>query len=384
MVEKPSDLNNKDPSRLTRRRVMKLAAAAGFGASTVATLTSDDIKAAASDEVTIAFDVSGRNKKQVPADWYNRVQDAKRVNEQIQQKFAKREGVHSIGMSSGGGPDGSDNPHVQVTLDEDSDQKDERRGEIPERKDGIRIDVDEQHVAKDTTDSHDEDSCNDETQDVSSLPGGTKLRLAPDDPGFCTNGPRFINGTSRDWLFGWSTAAHCVGCEAVGQPVYHGGDPYANVIWADFDRDIAYLERRSDTSPESEIVEPSNHSNSVHISDTVSESGMATITGNSNYEVFTRGVGGCTNRGGRVSEYNTVYFSFGNCIEYLQDQYVVGYDHSSSTPPEGGDSGATPFVEDNGNYFVIGSHTGHPNTSESYGPQGYTLKVDYDIWWSDI
>ena len=46
---------------------MKLATAAGFSTATALAMTPEDIKAQDSDQVTISFDISGRNKKTVDA-----------------------------------------------------------------------------------------------------------------------------------------------------------------------------------------------------------------------------------------------------------------------------------------------------------------------------
>lgn len=389
MVEKPSDLQNKKTSRLTRRRVMKMAGAAGFGAATAANMTVDDVKAAASDQVTISFDISGRTKKQVPADWYDQVQRAKKATERIKEKYMGREGIVGIGRDAGGGARGNGNPSVNVVLDSGSNAKDERRGELPERANGTPVKIEEQDPDKRTADNHEDTTCNAEAGDVDALPGGTGYSPSPttDPSGICTYGSRFINGTDRSWLFGWSVAAHCIAsCTASDQAAYHTSDQTGNVIFLDGERDIAYVERLSGTSPVSEVVTPSDHTFSVHISDTVSESGMATIEGDNNFEVITQGTGGCRSEGVlNRYDYGSFFFDIGFCSEYLTDLYELSYPNGS--PPEGGDSGATPYVRDDssGDYFVVGSHSGHANDgSASFGPAGYGIQQAHNIWWSDI
>ncbi|MFT4905858.1 MAG: hypothetical protein ACI8UR_002439, partial [Natronomonas sp.] len=114
MDKEPSSINSKKASKLTRRRLMKMATAAGFPAATALSLTPEDVKASDSDQVTIAFDVTGEVKKQVPADWYDHVRRTKRVKSDIEQKFLDREGINSVGVRTGS------DPHVIVRLDADN------------------------------------------------------------------------------------------------------------------------------------------------------------------------------------------------------------------------------------------------------------------------
>ncbi|WP_411716052.1 hypothetical protein, partial [Natronomonas sp.] len=135
MDKEPSSINSKKASKLTRRRLMKMATAAGFPAATALSLTPEDVKASDSDQVTIAFDVTGEVKKQVPADWYDHVRRTKRVKSDIEQKFLDREGINSVGVRTGS------DPHVIVRLDADNSKKEERRGELPEYQNDVYIDV---------------------------------------------------------------------------------------------------------------------------------------------------------------------------------------------------------------------------------------------------
>jgi len=355
-------------------------------------MTVEDVKAAASDQVTISFDVSGRTKKQVPADWYDQVTEAKDVLQQIKDNYSGREGIIGIGRHAGGGARGNGTPAVVVTLDSDSKKRDERRGELPERTNGIPIEIKER-PGQYTADDHgqNDDKCDEVIQDTVGLPGGTGIAETAgtgNEAHFCTNGSRFINGTSRDLLFGWSTAAHCLpSCTAAGQVIYHGSTPIGTVQLLIEERDIAYIERLSDTSPASEMAFPTEPSFSVHISDTVSQSGMATIEGDSSFEVINYGENGCRSEG-VLQTYEENFFLFNStsfCSNTLSDQCVI--DYPNRDPPEGGDSGSVYFVEDDstGNYFAVGQHSGHPDDEDfGFGPQGYSLQNDYDIWWSDI
>jgi hypothetical protein len=173
MDKEPSSINSKKASKLTRRRLMKMATAAGFPAATALSLTPEDVKASDSDQVTIAFDVTGEVKKQVPADWYDHVRRTKRVKSDIEQKFLDREGINSVGVRTGS------DPHVIVRLDADNSKKEERRGELPEYQNDVYIDVMERgepfndlHNEGDDGSCPPHEMCDDQTADVSQLPGG--------------------------------------------------------------------------------------------------------------------------------------------------------------------------------------------------------------------
>jgi trans-2-enoyl-CoA reductase len=106
----PSSINQKNASRLTRRRVMKLATAAGFSTATAMAMTPADVKAQDSDQVTISFDISGRKKKTVDADWYDHVQRSKRVRNTIESKYFDRDGINGVGIGNDGGTSCRGNP----------------------------------------------------------------------------------------------------------------------------------------------------------------------------------------------------------------------------------------------------------------------------------
>ncbi|MCY4729814.1 twin-arginine translocation signal domain-containing protein [Natronomonas gomsonensis] len=98
----PRDLNRLNEHKLTRRRVMKAAAAAGMSSAAVLTMTPDDVKAADSDQVTIPFDTEGEEKKQIAADvldWYYRARDA---TDKIKEAHFGKDGVHRVATRGGG------------------------------------------------------------------------------------------------------------------------------------------------------------------------------------------------------------------------------------------------------------------------------------------
>lgn len=72
-------LNSIKDHKLTRRRILEAATAAGMSTAAAMTLTPEDVKAADSDQVTVPFDVHGNSKFQIASDkldWYYRARDA--------------------------------------------------------------------------------------------------------------------------------------------------------------------------------------------------------------------------------------------------------------------------------------------------------------------
>lgn len=411
-MDRPSSINSKKVNKLTRRRVMKLAAAAGFPATAALTMTPEDVKASDSDQVTIPFDVTGKYKIQVPADQYDHAMRASAVVEDIKDRFSEKEGISGIGLTSKGRM-----ARVLVYLDANHHAKDERRGEIPERQNDVAIDIEEQaseyhpfHLDEDGNCQPHEGECDDQTADVSQLPGGVESIPALGTTG--TNGPRFINGSCRDYLFGWSIAAHTLGvCHETSnddecggstgcavsteQPVNHNNTQFGNVVCVDYELDIAYVERLSgltETNPVPEIVLPSDHSDAIHISGTVSESAMKTTVLNNadcsnkdeTYPVTYRGIRSCEVDCGELVNVDFTDTGTKLCGETPDHQFEVKLEDTHGAP---GDSGAVPYVEHEGDYFAIGSLSGGTDCdvpTKLRGPQGYSIRDIHNIWWDDL
>jgi hypothetical protein len=257
---KPSDINNKKENKLTRRRVMKSAVAAGFSTATALALTPEDVKASDSDQVTIAWDVKGEEKRQVPADWYDHLSRAREVTKRIQERFNHKRGVLGIGLDPG---KGEDNPHVVVDLYKNHPQSEERRGEIPERERNVRIDVEEKE-------NEDEVQCENPQQAIGSLPGSVTALAA-------TNGPRVIE-YGNNYLSGWSVAAHSlIECDRTGQDVTHQGATFGTTKVADPYRDWAFVEQIDVSEPAPEVMHPDDRNTTRDIIATVSQDGMADL-----------------------------------------------------------------------------------------------------------
>jgi hypothetical protein len=402
MVEKPSDITNKKESKLTRRRAMKLAAAAGFPSAAALSMTPEDVKAAASDQVTIPFDTEGNYKIQVDADMFDHYIRTKDVRKEIEQEFQGRKGISGFSIKR----ERNDLHYVMVYLDSESKKKEERRGEIPEYKNDIRIAVDDNPSSIRVTHT-DEDGncirhrgCDDEIRDsrnfggFEDLPGGVRSR-AWGSNGFCTNGPRFINGSKQDFDFGWSIAAHCLDCgtDEGSVPIEHDDSTtdsllrvYGEPVLIDRNIDIAYIEPRNNSTPASEIVLPSNHNDTIHISGTLAESSWSTVLNNSDHPATLRGINHCETGAYTINDQDRTLNNGDpnyDCVDQFTNQFVVQCDNDHPWP---GDSGGVPYIPGpEGKYFAVGSLTGMSCGQDLYvGGQGYTIRDKYNIWWDDL
>jgi len=158
--------------------------------------------------------------------------------------------------------------------------------------------------------------CNDLSTGNSSIPGG--IRAGPLGNEECTLGPRMIPGGCKPLGRGWSIPAHCLTschdvtgsdnctstrtCEPeLKEDIFHNTRGIGRVICYDLLLDFAFVEHYPSSSSEPEIVLPSNHSDKVHIRDSVSDSGLDHVLENkSRYDVTFRGISSCKVAGGTV------------------------------------------------------------------------------------
>lgn len=381
--DSPKELNKIKDHKLTRRRVMETAKAIGFSTPVALAMTAEDVKASDSDQVTVSFDVSGDTKYTVSADRMDWLQRARRANKNIQKRFMNKDGVIAIGMSGGGG---KDNPHVVVTLDRNNEKSDERRGELPEKENGVRVEIKE--GSKDGRVNACNPDCWPESQE---FPGGQQITGQGPQHGICTSSSEMFND-DLDW-FGWTTAAHCFNsCDSDGVTVSHFTDDcvegYVIGEGGTFDtmRDIAFIEAKFHDQSYLNI-KPSDHSEGVEILDTLTREGFGII--DEEYgdtpAIFQYGVGSCyQNYSLKRWDENLTNPDY-ECNDMLYDQMVVEHPEIGGTSNEG-DSGSLHFVEDpnnGGNYYAMGSHTGYFGTFdiEHHGPQGFTIYNVYGRAW---
>lgn len=373
----------KTTDKLTRRKVFKNAVAAGVSATAALNFTIDDARAASSDEVLISLDTEGRRKEYVPKAWYKRLTNARDAKRRVKEKFWGKEGINSISYSAGA--QGGDNPHVIVGLDKNSDKKEERRGELPERSNDTRVDVMETTAGN--------PHCNPDYLGGSDTPGGLQIRGydADESEGTCTLTSRMINGSDQSWNFGWATAAHCLDCPGSweGQTQYfrHTAESNSRSIgWVplvDTNLDIAVIAKHDGINELSEVANPQNPTATSewdHISDTASENGLSRLQSRG-ITFKKRGASTCETVGNITGiDSNVVVNSYngGYCENELENQ--VRWDGEVS----GGDSGSLVYSEPvDGNRYASHAHSGR-TIDDPYGPGGYAIKNQYNCWWSDL
>lgn len=384
------ELNSKKKHKLTRRRVVKIAIGLGISSAVATNMTVDDVKASDSNQVTISLDVDGERKYVMDADYLDWVRRATRATTRIQNRFTDQgdleDGLMKIGMVTG---DGEDNPHVRVVID-DSDTGDKRRSEMPERENGVRVEVEEGQ------DGEGRQTCEAECWPESdgSFPGGQRVHVPFE--GGATSSSRMIED-DFNW-FGWTTAAHAVpDCKANGETMEHSTIDCNYAVgdgdFSDITRDVAFFEIRDDgPSTDDRNINPGDHSEQVKISSTPSEEGMAAIAdeyeGEDAIEVF--GQGSCR-WAGELDGYNETrnVGDDNDCTDTLYDQMnVEGGLQGTSDHVVPGDSGALFFIADPNDdnlHYALGSVAGYTSefsfTYENYGAQGFTIYDLYDRAW---
>jgi len=376
-------LNNMNEHKLTRRRVMRAAAAAGMSSAAVLTMTQEDVKASDSDQVTIPFTISGDVKKQIDADlldWYYRARDA---TKQITKAHFEKEGVNRIGTRGGGS---KDNPHVIVILDDRNGKADERRGEIPEEINDVRVELETYDEVED--ERYNGDICNktETWNDKDNFPGGQPINAAyPGGRG--TNSSRILS-SDYDWV-GWTSAAHVQnGCEPGDAVYYNYADAFykiGEVTKVDQFRDIIFIEEAPDIIASALNLKPS-HDEGVKIKGTVTEEGFVTVN-NQDQPHAIYGSSSCF-VDMKIKSWNNTYDSDYKCKNTAYDQMFSTINNVFQNETEEGDSGALYFVEDpnnSGNYYAMGNHSGKDRTDtlsvSNYGVQGFTIANIYDRYW---
>lgn len=406
-MEENNPFAAKNESKLTRRRVFKIASAAGFSSVTASFLTVDDVKAMSSDEISISLDTEGEYKTNVPADWYEWLLRARKVNKEIKGRWEDRNGVIGVGVSPGK-RDG-DNPHVIVTIDKQSDVKEEVRGEVSEEENGVRIDIKEGDRRKRRP-----TSCNSDFYHLDPLPGGLRVRVEdadnPDNYRHGTFTSRLINGGGQTVPFGWATAAYVLPTCDTSQlfKVYHDDDGQETLIgWislTDEERDFAAISRIPDddsrhpidnppaqrVDPISENADPSSPyapSSRHEINGTASQDGLDTLV-NRGYNFILSCISNCRNTEEINSTDASVWTYPGQfCTGILEDQVRWG----SADDTDDGDSGAPVYSEEvaeaDGDRFFSHMNVGdapEPFRDYCFGPAGYAIRNEHNTWWDDL
>lgn len=396
----PRELNSGKDHKLTRRRVMRLASSAGLSSAVVANMTVDDVKAADSGQVTISLDVDGQRKYTIAADYLELVQRANRVNRQVTKNHFRKNSIDSVATWGG---EGEENPHVVVTVDRNNDKVEEQRGEIPEEKDGVEVKIHEGEGNGDSLYCENMD-CVDTNEN---FPGGQPVVVRDENsdeargPG--TISPQIIE-SGWEWS-GSSTAAHGFifgGDCSSSAYVYHQTDldqdnvsefecyPLGSVDFLDTTRDIAFI-NMEDVTETDWNYKPSDRTEGVQISGTLSEEGVAAIhdeyNGDSMMHLY--GAGKChTNielQGWNDTRSLSHLDDDQKCNDELYDQLVMNDGCILPDGPDGGDSGGIWFTPDpeTDSWWALGAVSGWYQSwcREWYGPQGFSLDEVYDRAW---
>lgn len=381
MVEKPKDLNTVKEHKLTKRRLMKVAVAAGISPLAASRLTVEDVKAADSDEVTISYDTEGQYKTTVPADWYERILKARDTNKEMQQRFSEAEGIADVGMRTG--DTSGDNPYVFIALDKGSSKKEKRRGEIPEERNNTRIEVIERDVSNRSGD------CDDSFYDADDrIPGGIRVSERNNNS-YGTLTSQLVSGSDHNVPYGWATCVHVLSNCSNPEPLYHygdGGEQSLGWVWLmDLSRDFAAIRPYSGVEARSDTVLPRYPNNSYfdhHVSGTLSRDGLERLMDRDGFEFELSGVSSCRNKA-QVSASNTSKTIFDyDCANRIYDQVEWG----SGDDAEGGDSGAPVIsepVEDAADQRFF-SHMHSGSLFNCWGPAGYVIRNEWNLWWDDF
>ena len=381
---------DKSPHRLTRRRVMKAAMASGFSVLTASRLTVDDVKAADSDEVVIYYDTEGRDKTHVPKGWYDYIQRARDVNERMKKRFTDREGISDIGMRVG--DTSEDNPYVFIGVDKNSSKKDERRGEVPEERDGIRIEVEE----RDPSARKAEAQCADEKYDQDDqIPGGLGLEEAVSGNDGSFTSRLFPDVNYYDAPPGWATAAHVLERCDNAYTIKHkpqsspeSGRIIGQAWFIDQSRDFVAIRQSSWVEPRSDFAKPSAPNNSLldyHVDATLSQDGLETLMSRDT-EFIHHGARTCRTRA-QISSSGERKFTPGTqfCNAYLKDQveFGSGADDETNTGDSGGGVISEPIDDQGDKQYFSHLHSGSGEFN-AFGVGGWAIRKEHNMWWGDI
>lgn len=385
-----------NPNRVTKRQVMKAAIAAGISPIAASRMTVSDVKAADSDQTTIPLDTEGRYKTQVPKDWFNHLQRAFKVKAEMKSRFSGKRGIAGIGISAG--EFGGDNPHVTVDLDKDSEEKHERRGEVPEERENVRIDTAE-------TGKGAKALCDDGYSDQSEVKGGIHVNMKDNSSGLGPNSSitsRLINGSNKSFGFGWATCAHCLpNCPPADwdgdMVVDHNADGntrwIGKVVFWDPIYDFAAIEAYDDENPVSRMADPRYPNNDYfdhHISATLSKSGLSTLEGRG-HTFLMRGQESCE-LSGTIHRVEKTQYMYDDCAGSGSSGARLEKQVEWSGEAAEGDSGGLIYsepVEDQGNQRFAASLLGWYDPASFYGQTsgggaGYAIREDRNCWWDDL
>lgn len=373
-------VHNEQHSGVSRRRLLRTIAAGVGSTATALYINSDDVEAAASDEVPIVIGFESKDpdrphesfgpvKKNVPADWYNDLQHARQVKAQINENFGKRPDVIGIGVVTG--KYGGHSAYIEI--DVLPEHVDTARGELPEQVDNVPIEVTASGVPT-------PDSCN--TYDFgSTVPGGVQCEAGIGDEPIGTLMSRLYDSSGNHRF---CTAQHLFKVSGTnrtnydGEDLHHPTDAYARigeVVSSHCYDDIVVAAPRNSHSPERRIEDASPSA----VNGQFTKDGLADLdaAGENLHKI---GRTTCHTSGSIKAIDWTIWSGYG-CLP--RDHQVKW---GSGSDSEGGDSGAAVYHENpnNSSYIWIASVDQYSNDgSGDYvgGTSAYSIKNQHGYHW---
>jgi hypothetical protein len=398
MERKPSSINSKKESKLTRRRILKYLTAAGMAPSAAANITVDDVKAADSDQVPISIDVDGEIIEHVPADWYDRVVHTRDVRDKLARNHGRKESILAIGYDPATRDRGQ--PAVKIHFEREHKNKEQDQKEVPDKRDGVPIEKEERQPPKPTACTEYE-TCIE--YDCRPLPEGTNIpagglfevRWLGESSGWGSHTSRMMD-QNAEYNSCWMFCAHqAVGCNDAGE-IYHqpkngGGYKVDEVVEINPYYDMAIIEPtrgvEDDILPSPYVHESSDLQDGDRygpIENTMHEDGVAKWA-DEGREVFRYGAKTCYSDGvigGLYENYSVDDENSNYCASEIRE--VVETNGES----DDGDSGSLMwgYYEPDDAYLGIamnfsGSPGGIIEPSYALGTAGYRIYQDLGYYW---
>lgn len=340
---------------VNRRQLLKTMASGGTGAVASSFLLTKPVQAGASDHTQIIIGYERTNpdvpaegltpvEKDVPKDWYEDLQRARRAKAKIRRGFGGRTGV--VGMGIKPGSYGGENASVQVdVLQIDLS---ELRGEVPEAVDDVPVRVVEgSEISPDGHSPCDDGQSNCNDYDHSSqIPGG--MICEADETGTLMSRMYDENNNPR-----FATAGHLFDVkDATGESLYHpdsSDDAIGEVVRSHCYDDFVLAAGRNGHSPQGEIegVTPTD------VNGHFSKNGVNDLKASGEY-IKKMGQTSCQTCG-TIENTEYTHWGYGCTPKAAQVQW------GEASDSQGGDSGAPVFHE-------------NPNDDS------YQWIVSFDLW----
>lgn len=369
-------------TKLGRRGFVKTLIGMGFSATTATALTAEDIKAASGDEVPIALDIDGEEKVMVSKDWYNTVRHTEQVLNDNKYEWQNKDGVISVGMTARETTD--EEPHLIVTLEHDSSNKDDARRDIPDEKNGVNVEFREGDTPQTVQCSN-----YDDTNTSPDVPGGLHLEIVGNNG--LTGGGTITSMVRHDPLEDagpyWGCAQHvspdvCGNME--GGEVYHpdtNGTLIGYVHKTFPVTDFMVITPVSGNGPLTEVAKAYDTSTRDQIGGTLNNDGLAYYHDNNDqYPVIKNGYATCETTG-TFEEYGVVGGIAGACNATYDN--LVRWGDAGSVEP--GDSGSIAYVEnvnDPSEYLVLCINQAEDDVAgDAFGTEGWHIYESHSYQW---